>query len=69
MTVSEQDSTAASSTVPWIGYETQGVATIVAFVRKSAPTQVRAVQAFERANLDRAEVQEAVDLRLEKWHC
>ena len=69
MTVSEQDAATATSAGPWIGYESQGVGTIVAFVRKSTPTQVRAVQTFERAHLDRAEVHAAAELRLAKWHC
>jgi hypothetical protein len=68
MTVPQQDSTAPTGTVPWIGYDAQHVTTIVGFVRKSTPTQVRAVQTYERANLDRAEVLAAADSRLIKWH-
>jgi hypothetical protein len=69
MTVPQQASPdSTTGTVPWIGYDAQHVTTIVGFVRKSTPTQVRAVQTYERANLDRAEVLDAADCRLVKWH-
>jgi hypothetical protein len=68
MTLPEQGSTESTCAVPWIGYDDQHITTIVGFVRKSTPTQVRAVQTYERANLVRAEVLDAADSRLIKWH-
>ena len=68
MTLPQQDSTKTTCAVPWIGYDEQHVTTIVGFVRKSTPTQVRAVQTYERAHMERAEVLDAADCRLIKWH-
>lgn len=68
MTLPQRDSADHVGDVPWIGYDHQHVTTIVGFVRKSTPTQVRAVRAYEHANLDRAEVLAAAETRLTKWH-
>jgi hypothetical protein len=68
MTIPQQGSTDSDCAVPWIGYDAQHVTTIVGFVRKSTPTQVRSVLTYERANMGRAEVLDAADIRLVKWH-
>ena len=68
MTLPEQGSTDTASRIPWIGYDDQHITTIVGFVRKSTPSGARAVLAYERENLDRAEVLTAADSRLTKWH-
>ena len=53
---------------PWLRYDDQDVATIGCFVGKSSPSQARAVRVYESANLGRAEVIDAADRRLAKWH-
>jgi hypothetical protein len=58
----------AISAAPWLGYDGQGVRTILGFVGKSSPSQARAVRTYESAGLGRAEVIDAADRRLEKWH-
>ena len=58
----------AVSAAPWLGYDGQGVPTILGFISKSSPSQARAVRTYEQAGLGRAEVIDAADRRLVKWH-
>ena len=48
---------------PWIGYDTQDVAVIMRFLRKSGSAQAREVHAYERAHRDRAGIVSAADKR------